>query len=145
MGFIRNLTAGFIGSVALNLLHETLRKNSTNVPKINVLGGEAINKTLAWFGTPITDEDELYRTTLKADLISNTLYYSLIGGGRKWIFPKAIVLGLTAGIAALKLPEPLGLDPEPVTRTNQIKALTVGYYVFGALVTAVVLRTLSKK
>ena len=145
MGFIKNITAGFIGSVALNLLHETLRKNATNVPKINILGQQALNKTLSKYGTPITDPDELHNTTLKADLAANTMYYSLIGGNKNWIWPKAILLGLSAGIGALKLPEPMGLDPEPVTRTNQTKALTICYYLFGALVTGLVLKTLTKK
>lgn len=144
MGFIKNITAGFIGSVALNVLHETLRKNATNVPKINVLGEQALNRTLDKFGTPIADPDELHSATLKADLAANTMYYSLIGGNKNWIWPKAILLGLSAGIGALKLPEPMGLDPEPVTRTTQTKALTVGYYLFGALVTGLVLKTLSK-
>lgn len=145
MGFIKNITAGFIGSVALNLLHETLRKNATNVPQINLIGEQALNKTLSKYGTPITNPDELHNVTLKADIIANTMYYSLIGGNKNFIWPKAIFLGLSAGIGALKLPEPMGLNPEPVTRTNQTKVLTVGYYLFGALVTAYVLKTLSKK
>lgn len=145
MGLIKNITAGFIGSVALNYLHETLRKNETNVPKINLLGEEAINKTLVTIGqAPITDQEELYQTTLKADLISNTMYYSLIGGKSSLIWPKAILLGLCAGIGAVKLPEPLGLNPAPTNKTAQVKALTVGYYLLGALVTAVVLKTLTK-
>ncbi|RZL50163.1 MAG: hypothetical protein EOP00_05580 [Pedobacter sp.] len=145
MGFIKNITAGFVGSVALNILHETLRKNASNVPHINVIGEQALNQTLGKFGTPITDEDELHQATLKADIVANTMYYSLIGGNKNWIWPKAILLGLSAGIGALKLPEPMGLDPEPVTRTNQTKVLTVSYYLFGALVTGLVLKTLSKK
>jgi hypothetical protein len=146
MGLIKNLTAGFLGAVALNMLHETLRKNETNVPKVNLLGEEAINKTLIGIGQqPITDKEELYKTTLKADLISNAMYYSLIGGKSKYIWPKAILFGLTAGIGAVKLPKPLGLNPEPVAATNQMKALTIGYYLFGALVTGAVLKTLTKK
>ena len=145
MGLIKNLTAGLIGSIALNILHETLRKNETNVPKINLLGEEALNKTLVAIGKPpINDPEELYSTTLKADLISNTFYYSLIGGKTKYIWPKAIFFGLSAGIGALKLPQPLGLDPTPVAKTDQMKALTVGYYLFGALVTGYVLKKLSK-
>ncbi|RZK52212.1 MAG: hypothetical protein EOO91_19730, partial [Pedobacter sp.] len=106
MGLIKNLISGFIGSVALNLLHETLRKNETNVPKINLLGAEALNKTLINVGQPaITDDEELYKATLKADLISNTMYYSLIGGKSKLIWPKAIILGLSAGIGAVKFPK----------------------------------------
>lgn len=145
MGFIKNITAGFIGSIALNLLHETLRKNATNVPSINLIGEQALNKTLSKYGTPITSPDELHNVTLKADIIANAMYFSLIGSNKKWIWPKAVFLGLSAGIGALKLPEPMGLNPEPVTKTNQTKVLTVGYYLFGALVTAYVLKTLSKK
>lgn len=145
MGLIKNITAGLIGSIALNFLHETLRKNTTNVPKINILGEQALNKVLGEVGTPIADENELHEATLKADLAANTMYYSLIGGNRNWIWPKAIFLGLSAGIGALKIPEPMGLNPEPVNRTRQIQVLTVGYYLFGALVTGLVLKTLSKK
>lgn len=145
MKTIKNLAAGFLGSLALNLLHETLRKRETNVPHINLLGEEALNKTLVGIGkSPITDEEQLYKATLKADLISNTVYYSLIGGKSKYIWPKAILLGLSAGIGALKLPEPLGLDPEPVNATPQKQILTVGYYLFGALVTAYMLKTFTK-
>lgn len=145
MGSLKNLTAGFLGAIALNMLHETLRKNETNVPKINLLGEEALNKTRVALGTtPITDEDELYKATLKADLISNTIYYSMIGGKSKYIWPKAVLYGLGAGIGAIKLPKPLGLNPEPVAATTQMKVLTVGYYLFGALVTGFVLKTLTK-
>lgn len=144
MGIIKNLTAGFIGSVALNLLHETLRKYNTNVPKINLLGEEALNKTLFSYGTPIMDQDELYRTTLKADLIGNAVYYSLIGGKSVYIWPKAIFFGLSAGLGAINLPKPMGLNPDPVAKTDQMKVLTVGYYLFGAIITGFVLKTLSK-
>ncbi len=145
MGLIKNLTAGFLGSVALNILHEKLRKNANNVPQLNLLGGEALNKTRIAFGNlPITDDDKLYKETLKADLISNAMYYSMIGGKSKYIWPKAILLGLTAGISAIKLPKPLGLDPEPVAATEQMKGLTIGYYLFGALVTGLVLKTFTK-
>ena len=145
MGMIKNLTAGLLGSLALNILHETLRKNGTIVPKVNLLGEEALNKTLIGIGqAPITDEEELYKATLKADLISNTIYYSLIGGKSKYIWPKAIFFGLSAGFSAIKLPEPLGLNPSPVTTTSQLKVLTVGYYLVGALVTGLALKTLTK-
>lgn len=145
MSLIKNLTAGFLGSVALNLLHETLRKYGNDVPRVNLVGEEALNKTLVATGrTPITDEEELYKATLKADLISNTVYYSMIGGKRSLIWPKAIFFGLSAGLGAVNLPDKLGLDPRPVNSTEQKKFLTVGYYLFGALVTGYVLRKLTK-
>jgi hypothetical protein len=68
----------------------------------------------------------------------------MIGGKSKYIWPKAILFGLTAGIGAIELPKKIGLDPDPVAATKQMKILTVGYYLFGALVTGLVLKTLTK-
>jgi hypothetical protein len=144
MRWIRNIAAGLIGSVALNILHETIRKNVNNVPEVNLLGAEAVNKTLSQYGRPIQDPDDLHKVTLELDLIANAAYYSAIGGSGKYIWPKAIAMGLSAGIGALKLPEPLGLDPTPVTATTQKQVMTVGYYLFGALVTALALKTILK-
>lgn len=145
MGKIKSLSAGLIGAIALNILHETLRKNVKDAPKIHLLGEQALNKTLNKFGAEINNEDDLYTATLAGDIISNTTYYSLIGSGsNKNIWTKAIILGLAAGVGALKLPEPIGLDPEPVNKNNQVKVLTVGYYLFGALVTGLALKLLSK-
>lgn len=140
------MIAGFAGAIALNLLHESLRKEKSDVPRIDLLGEEALQKTLRHFGTSIDQKKDLYKATLAGDVISNTFYYSLIGAGsRKYLWPKAIFFGLSAGIAALKLPEPMGLNAEPVTKSDQIKVLTVGYYVFGAIITALALEFISKK
>lgn len=144
MRWIKNIAAGLLGSVALNILHESIRKNVNNAPEINLLGAEAVNKTLSQYGRPIQDPDDLHKVTLELDLIANAAYYSAIGGNGKYIWPKAIAMGLSAGIGALKLPKPLGLDPTPVTETTQKQVLTVGYYVFGALVTALALKTILK-
>ncbi|MGE6219170.1 hypothetical protein [Nubsella zeaxanthinifaciens] len=143
--WIRNTTAGFVGAIALNAIHEIIRKNVKNAPQINLLGAEAVNKTLSMAGAhPIQHPNDLYKITLETDIIANTAYYSIIGGKGKYIWPKAIIMGLSAGIGALKMPEPLGLDDTPVTHTNTTKALTVGYYLFGALVTAAMLKTILK-
>jgi len=144
MKWIRNIAAGLMGSIALNILHEAVRKNLNNVPEVNLLGAEAVNKTLSQYGRPIQDPDDLHKVTLELDLIANAVYYSTIGSSGKYIWPKAIAMGLTAGIGALKLPKPLGLDPTPVTETTQKQVLTVGYYLFGALVTALALKTILK-
>jgi len=146
MSKVKNLIAGAAGAIALNVLHETLKKESNDVPRVDLLGEDAVQKVLKYFGSSVPDKASLYKTTLAGDLISNTLYYSLIGAGnQKYLWPKAVFLGLTAGIGAVKLPEPMGLDPEPVTKSDQVKVLTVGYYIFGAIVTGLVLNLLNKK
>jgi len=146
MSKITNLIAGLAGAAALNILHETLKKQSSNVPRVDLLGEDAIQRTLNYFGGHIDDKETLYNATLAGDLVGNTLYYSLIGAGSaKYLWPKAIFVGLSAGIGAVKLPKPMGLDDTPVTKTDEVKILTVGYYLFGALVTAAVVNLINKK
>jgi hypothetical protein len=52
--------------------------------------------------------------------------------------------GLSAGIGAIALPEPMGLDPSPVAKNGQVKLLTISYYLMGAVVTGLVLNLLKK-
>jgi hypothetical protein len=145
MGRISNLFAGLAGAVALNVLHEFL-KNKRTTPRIDFLGEQALQKTVRYFGGNITDTDDLYKLTLAGDLISNTIYYSRVASAkRQHLFGRAIAMGLIAGIGAVKLPEPLGLNPKSVAKTDQVKSMTVGYYLFGALVTALVASALKKK
>ncbi|RZM18759.1 MAG: hypothetical protein EOO88_39875 [Pedobacter sp.] len=145
MGKLKNLLAGLAGAIALNVLHEGLRKKSNEVPRVDLLGEEALQKTLGYFGTQIEDEQTLYTATLAGDIVSNALYYSLIAAGdKKYLWPKAVFFGLSAGIGAIKLPKPMGLNPEPVAETSKKQVLTVGYYLFGAIVTALVVKSFKK-
>jgi hypothetical protein len=143
MTLSKNLLAGLGGALALNLLHESLKRLDGDMPRIDKLGEEAVQKTLEKVGAPVPDHDNLYLATLGADLVSNALYYSAIGvGNPKHIWAKAIGLGLTAGAGAVALPEQMGLDATPVNKTTQTRSLTVGYYLFGALMTAALLKAM---
>lgn len=146
MSKITNLLAGLGGAVALNLLHESLKHKDKDMPRVDLVGEEALQKGLEYFGTEIKDENTLYKATLASDIISNAMYYSMIGkGGAANVFPRALAIGLAAGVGAVTLPEPMGLDDEPVTKTNKTKALTVGYYIAGALVTAAIIKAFNSK
>ncbi|HEU0135939.1 MAG TPA: hypothetical protein VFQ50_01470 [Flavobacterium sp.] len=137
----RNLLAGLGGAVALNILHEALKKTDNKMPRIDLIGEEALQKGIEMAGgEKIENENKLYVATLGADLLSNAVYFSAIGaGGTKYIWPKAIALGLTAGAGAVKLPSFVGLNSFPVTKSAETQTLTVAYYLFGALVTAAIL------
>jgi len=146
MGKIKNILAGFAGAAAMNILHETLKNKSDKTPRIDLLGEEALNKGLGLVGEHIDDEKTLYRATLVGDLISNTVYYSLIGSGKqKYMWAKVFFFGLSAGIGAITLPQPMGLRPEPVAENNEKKVLTVGYYLFGAIVTGLLVKAMKSK
>lgn len=146
MKAVKNFLAGLGGAVALNILHESLKKLHPDMPRIDRLGEEATQKGLEAIGSPIDNDIALYAATLGGDLISNATYYSAIGiGDTDNVWSKAIAVGLTAGMGAITLPEPMGLDPEPVAHSATTKALTVGYYLAGALVTACLVKAMSGK
>jgi hypothetical protein len=78
-------------------------------------------------------------------VVSNALYYSAIGTARKkHLIITGLGAGLAAGVGALALPKPMGLSDAPVTRTGTTKALTVAWYIFGGLVTALTIKRLRK-
>lgn len=141
----KNFLAGLGGAIVLNLLHESLKKKKMDTPRIDLVGEEALQKTLGYFGTKIENKDTLYKATLASDLISNATYYSMIGNSTENVWGKAVSLGLVAGIGAVMVPKEIGLDEEPVAKNNQVKAMTVGYYLVGALATAVILTVLKSK
>lgn len=141
----KNFLAGLGGAIVLNLLHESLKKKKMDTPRIDLVGEEALQKTLGYFGTKIENKDTLYKATLASDLISNATYYSMIGNSIENVWGKAVSLGLVAGIGAVMVPKEIGLDEEPVAKNNQVKAMTVGYYLAGALATAVILTALKSK
>jgi len=141
MSTAKNIVAGIGGAIALNILHESLKHCNNDMPRIDLLGEEALQKVLNRFGKEITNENELYAATLAGDLFSNSAYYSLIGAaGKKNVWPAAVALGLAAGIGAIVLPKPMGLNPQPVAHNTKAKALTIAYYLTGALVTAGILK-----
>jgi hypothetical protein len=146
MKLIKALIGGFAGAIALNLLHETVRQFNSEAPRVDLVGEEALAKGMSALGIEPPKGRNLYTLTLASDVVSNGLYYSAIGiGNPKYLWIRAAITGLSAGIGAVTLPEPMGLDDSPVTRTEKTMALTVAWYLFGALVTAGVLSKLQQK
>jgi len=138
----KNFLAGLGGAIVLNLLHESLKKKSIDTPRIDLVGEEALQKVLGYFGNKIDNKDTLYKATLAGDLISNATYYSMIGNSSNNVWGKAVSLGLVAGIGAVVVPKEIGLDETPVAKNTQVKAMTVAYYLAGALATAAILTAL---
>lgn len=129
----KKILAGLGGAIALNLLHEIIRKNFNNVPEVNKVGEEALNEALDKADMKITNPDQLYAATLAGDVISNGIYYATTATSSF-----NIASGLLAGIGAVALPKKMGLDDDPVAETTEKKVMTVAYYLFGAVVTKLI-------
>ena len=145
MKILKAILAGFAGAAALNILHETVRRFDADAPRVDLLGEEALTRSMNSLNLEPPKGNNLYVATLAGDVISNGIYYSAIGmAGSKNIYLKGAVAGLTAGLGAIKLPDKLGLDDKPVTKTDKTKILTVAWYLIGGLVTAAVFDQLKK-
>jgi hypothetical protein len=81
----------------------------------------------------------LHQLALAGDVVSNSLFYSIIPartGRATWM--RAAVLGTAAGVAALLLPRRLGLGAPPHSEQRANQVMTVAWYVAGAVTTALV-------
>jgi hypothetical protein len=142
----KNIAAGLAGALVLNLLHESARRLSSNAPQINRVGEEAISKSLKTINIDPPTGKKLFGLTLASDLLSNAAYYSMVGSGKEEnILWRGAGYGLAAGVGALTLTKPLGLDDTPVNKTVQTQILTVAWYVLGGLAAAFVAKKISEK
>ncbi|MBO0934462.1 hypothetical protein [Fibrella aquatilis] len=133
----RSFLSGLAGAVALNALHETVRQLEPKAPHVQKLGERGVVKITKATGLPTPTGNALYATAMAGDLLSNTLYYSLIGLAKPpAILPLGAVLGALAGAGAVTLAGPLGLGDAPVRRTAATASMTVAWYVVGGLTAA---------
>ncbi|NCD69134.1 hypothetical protein [Mucilaginibacter agri] len=140
-----SIIGGIAGTVALNILHQAVKKFDHDAPRVDLVGEEAMTKGLEKAGIAAPTGDKLFMITMAADLISNAAYYSMIGTGKRKQLPYiGAITGLVAGVGALTLTKPVGLNDEPVTRTVKTKILTVAWYTFGGLVAGSVIKVLRK-
>lgn len=141
-----SLGSGLIGAVALTVLHETVRRFIPEAPRADILGMRAIKKVMESADAEPPADDELHDWALGGDVLSNTLYYSLIGLSKpENAMLTGAALGLAAGIGAVILPGPMGLGTAPTKRTEATVAMTIGWYLAGGLVTAGVYRWLKRR
>lgn len=137
---------GLAGATAVTLIHESIKAVIPQAPRMDRLGMQAIEKGLRKANKPVPNQQALFTIAMAGDLISNALYYSAAGiGSEKNIWVRSGLLGLAAGIGALVLPGPLGLNKQYSNRTVTTQILTVGLYVAGSMATAAVIKMLNHK
>lgn len=145
MEALESLGSGVAGACALTLIHETARRVVPDAPRLDVLGMRALAKSMRAADVELPNI-ELRDLALAGDLAANSLYYSLVGlGGRKSAWLCGALLGLGAGIGAVLLPEPLGLEGNETPRTTATKAMTIAWYLAGGLAAAATYRCLTSE
>lgn len=141
-----SIVGGIAGAVALNIIHQAVKQFDADAPHVDQVGEEALAKGLTAVGVNPPAGDELFYTTLAADVLSNSFYYSLIGCAKRKHLPLiGAIAGIAAGVGALTLTKPMGLDDAPVNRTQKTQLLTVAWYAIGGLVAGSVMKAFRKK
>lgn len=140
-----SIISGLAGSLALTLLHETLKKNVELAPRMDLMGEQGVAKILSATGIPIPAEPELFNITMGGDIVGNAGYYALVSTTPKHPLVAGAILGIAAGVGALKLPDKIGLNEEYSNATRKTQVLTMAIYLFGGLVAGLVYNSLHKK
>jgi len=145
MKLLSSLAAGFAGAVALTALHEVARRlRPHDAPRMDVLGERGLRKILNLADLPQPSEGKAYTATMLGDILSNGLYYTVVGSGKHSV-QRGLALGVAAGIGGVVLPGPMGLGEGPSNRTPQTKAMTVAWYTVGGLVAGAVAQALRER
>lgn len=142
----KSLLAGVAGATFLNVLHESVRRVVPTAPRVDLLGREVIRRAFHKQGKKAPKGNKEYAITLAADMLSNALYYSLVGWGKgrsAWI--RGLLLGLSAGLGAVKAPDYMKLPKKAVKRHQSTKLMTIGWYLLGGVVAGFVAQLLSKR
>lgn len=142
---LASVIGGAAGAGALTLLNEGVKKIDKDAPRLDLLGMNAVAKLVKGSKVQPAMGGKLMPAALAGDLLSNSLYFAMAqGDSKRKTFERGAVLGLVAGIGAIALAKPLGLDERFVAATPKTKALTVAWYLVGGLVAAGVINLITK-
>jgi hypothetical protein len=142
-----SIIGGLAGAAALTVVNETVKRLDANAPRLDLLGMNAAAKILKGSNlkTPGFAQN-LFPAALAGDLISNTLYFGMAQAETKQkTLIRGSLLGLGAGIGAVTLAKPLGVDDGPTSQPVKKNALTIAYYVLGGIVAAAMINLIAKE
>ena len=136
---LKELGSGVAGALALTAVPETARRTIPRAPRMDVIGRRAIARPIRALGINPPAGNRLQAAALTGDVISNALYYSLVGIGDprgRDVWRRGVVLGVAAGLGAALLPPVLGLGRQPGHRGVLTHLLTITWYTLGGIAAA---------
>jgi hypothetical protein len=137
---------GLAGACALTVLNESVKKLDKDAPRLDLLGMNAVAKLIKGSGIQAFGKGQVEQVSLAGDLLSNSLYFGMANAGNKTqTLIRGTLLGLGAGVGAITLAKPMGLDQSTTAASNKTKTLTIAWYVIGGLVAAAVINLLDKQ
>lgn len=134
MKIVDGLIGGLAGAISITIIHELTKKVFPDAPRLDKLGEQATAKLVGKVTGETPPKKDVYGAALAGDLIANALYYGFAAAGSKHPIRTAGVLGITAGVGALKLPAKMGLKEEYTSGNFQRKLITVGLYTLGGII-----------
>ncbi|HEY0656062.1 MAG TPA: hypothetical protein VGD65_23165 [Chryseosolibacter sp.] len=142
-----SVIGGLAGAGALTLVNETVKRVDKDAPRLDLLGMNAAAKIMkgSSLKTPQFAQ-HLFPAALAGDLVSNTLYFAMAQGETKSkTLMRGALLGLGAGVAAVTLAKPLGIDGQPKAQPVKTNTMTIAYYLLGGLVAAAMINLIAKE
>jgi len=131
------LVSGAIGAGVLTAIHQAAQRVRDDAPRMDVVGMEVIERTLARAGATVPGREQLFYPTLAGDLIANGIYYSVVpAASARQTWTRALALGLIAGAGALLLPRYVASGDPPHSHGVANQVMTVAWYTAGAIATA---------
>lgn len=138
-----SLLAGLAGATVLTAIHEIVRHQTSDAPRMDTYGRRALKKGIELTGHEPPSDDALQTLALVGDVISNAIYFSTIGVGEKQGgLLRGSLTGAAAGVGAVTLGPLLHLGKAPARKTDQTAAMTIAWYTFGGLASALVYKLL---
>ncbi|HZN66848.1 MAG TPA: hypothetical protein VFB66_16270 [Tepidisphaeraceae bacterium] len=142
---LKELGSGLVGALALTAVHETAKRTIPHAPRMDVIGRRGIAKPLYAMGVEPPHGDKLQAAALTGDILSNSLFYSLVAlGDERNVVKRGLILGLLAGLGAALLPPVMGLGRQPGHRGLPTHLMTIAWYTIGGVVAAATLKALRR-
>ena len=132
---VKGLISGLTGAITLTAIHQWLKNNVKDAPRVDMLGVQAIESIFEKLNIDKPSKRTLYNLSLAGDILFNTFYYSSVAKGKKPLL-KGALLGTGVGSSVITLPGTFNLNENLSSRNMTQGLLSFAIYFIGGLAAA---------